>query len=95
MTKTLNFTAEQQKELHGMMCEMAGKVEESLLLNHSLRKLNAKLVERLNEVASDFKKEFHIMTEMIVKNQIEFEEELYELNLGRRIKGGFMHEAPF
>lgn len=95
MTQTLHFSADQQRELLALTTTLMGKVEESLQRADNLKTLNGKLLERLNEMTRDFKDQFSLMVEMIVRNQIDYEDHLYEIRLESRIRGGFLHEAPF
>ena len=92
---TLHFSDQQQKEMLFLVNTLMEKVEDALKQVSNLKNLNGLLVERLAEKTKTFKEEFGILTEMIVKNQIEYEEDLYEINVTRRIRGGFLHECPF
>lgn len=95
MTQTLHFNCDQQRELLGLVDILMAKVEDALQKADNLKTLNGKLLERLHSKTADFQQEFGIMVDLIVKNQIDYEDHLYEMCLVSRIRGGFMHEAPF
>lgn len=95
MTHTLHFDSDQQKEMLSLVHTLMDRVEDALKRADNLKTLNVKLLERLNEKTRDFKDEFKIMVDLIVRNQIDYEDHLYEIRLASRIRGGFIHEAPF
>lgn len=95
MTQILRFDHDQQREMLSLVNTLMMKVEDSLQQAANLKTLNGKLLERLLALTSEFKSEFGIMIDIIVKNQIDYENHLYELRLVSRIRGGFLHEAPF
>lgn len=74
---------------------MAEKLEKNLGIIGRLRQLNQQLLERMHEHAMDSQREYAFLVDLVVKNQIDYEAELYELKLVPRVRGGFIHEAPF
>lgn len=85
------------KEMFKNMVTLMDETEKLLQENASLKRLN-KIV--LEEIAYTRKKnyfgkdEYNFLIEMLVDNQMKYENEIYSFKRLSLLKGGFNHESP-
>lgn len=77
------------------MLFMMSEMEDILQDNQKLQHLNQKLLERVKSGGYFGLDEYQIMVDMMVKNEMNYEEELYFYRKMNRLKGGFNHECFF
>ena len=86
------------KEMFNGLVTLMHETEKLLQENASLKRLN-KIV--LEEIAYTRKKnyfgkdEYNFIIEMLVDNQMKYENEIYSFKRLGQLKGGFKHESPF
>lgn len=71
------------------------QMEDILKDNETLKHVNKKLFEKVKNGGYFGLDEYRIMVDMIVKNEIKYEEELYLYRKISSLKGGFQHECFF
>jgi hypothetical protein len=74
---------------------MAEKIESLLGEREKLKKLNSQLIKRVVEERFANSGELTYAVDMMAQNLIDYENEVYEISLCRRLRGSFEHECPF
>jgi hypothetical protein len=83
------------KEAYEKLVFLMEEMEKLLQDNEALKHLNSKLIERVKSGGYFGFDEYHIMIDMIVQNEMKYEEELYFYRKLNSLKGSFEHECFF
>lgn len=76
---------------------LMGELEKLLHKEKTLTEVNKRLISKVKEQKKQSvdEKEYDMFIDMLVRNQMDYEAQLYEERLSTRIRGGFLHECPF